>query len=309
MPARRRNAHGSEQVAVRGRLTKFKTLRDIEVGGKRVVVREDLNVPMKDGAVADDTRIVAALETLRYLRDRGARSIVLSHLGRPDGKVVPALSLRPVAAELHARLGSTVAFAPDCVGPAAQNAVAALSDGDVLLLENVRFHPEEEDERSGLRPATRLARRTVRQRRLRDRAPRACLDRGHRARPAVRRRLPHGSGTRRARAPDDRSDATLRLRDRWRESQRQGRRLYEPGRARRRVRDRRRHGEHVPRRAGRRGRNVAARRRSRTRQAHRGAVRREERAAAPADRCGRRRRRSTPTIAPRPCRSRTSAVE
>ena len=122
----------------------FRTLRDLDVRGKRVVVREDLNVPLKDGAVGDDTRIVAALETLRYLHARGARSVVLSHLGRPDGTVVAALSLRPVAAELAKRLGSPVAFADDCVGPAAEAAVGALADGDIVLLENVRFHPEEE---------------------------------------------------------------------------------------------------------------------------------------------------------------------
>jgi len=122
----------------------FRTLRDVDVRGKRVVVREDLNVPMKNGAVGDPTRIVAALETLRYLRDNGARTVVLSHLGRPDGKAVPELSLRPVSIELAARLGTPVAFAEDCVGPAARAAVAALHDGDIVLLENVRFHPEEE---------------------------------------------------------------------------------------------------------------------------------------------------------------------
>jgi phosphoglycerate kinase len=122
----------------------FRTLRGQDVRGKRVVVREDLNVPMKDGAVGDPTRILAALETLRYLRDHGARTIVLSHLGRPDGKVVPGLSLRPVAAALAAQLGTPVAFADDCVGPVAEAAAAALRDGDIVLLENVRFHPEEE---------------------------------------------------------------------------------------------------------------------------------------------------------------------
>jgi phosphoglycerate kinase len=122
----------------------FKTIRDVDVRGKRVLVREDLNVPMKDGVVGDDTRIVAALETLRYLRDGGARTIVLSHLGRPDGKVVERLSLAPVAAALAERLGSPVAFGTDCVGPQARAAVEALADGDIVLLENVRFHPEEE---------------------------------------------------------------------------------------------------------------------------------------------------------------------
>ncbi|MEO6991078.1 MAG: phosphoglycerate kinase [Candidatus Baltobacteraceae bacterium] len=123
---------------------KFKTLADVDVAHRRVVVREDLNVPMKDGAVADDTRIVASLETLRYLIERGARTVVLSHLGRPEGKVVPALSLWPVAERLGERLGVAVAFAADCVGERAQRAVDALHDGAIVVLENVRFHPEEE---------------------------------------------------------------------------------------------------------------------------------------------------------------------
>ncbi|GAC1532276.1 MAG: phosphoglycerate kinase [Vulcanimicrobiaceae bacterium] len=122
----------------------FRTLRDLDVRGKRVIVREDLNVPMKDGVVGDPTRIDAAIETLRDLRTRGARTIVLAHLGRPDGKVVPSMSLRPVAAELGKRLGCDVAFADDCVGPVAQTAVAGMNDGDVVLLENVRFHAAEE---------------------------------------------------------------------------------------------------------------------------------------------------------------------
>jgi len=124
---------------------RFNGLREAgNLRGKRVVVREDLNVPLKDGAVADETRLIAALETLRYLRDAGARTIVLSHLGRPDGKYDPALSLRPVAAELERLLESPVGFAADCVGPPAEAAVAALTDGDIVVLENVRFHPEEE---------------------------------------------------------------------------------------------------------------------------------------------------------------------
>ena len=109
-----------------------------------MLVREDLNVPMSDGTVADFTRIDAALPTLRLLHDRGARVIVLSHLGRPDGKPDPKLSLRPVAAALAQRLGMPVAFAADSVGPPARDAVAKLKDGDVLVLENVRFHPGEE---------------------------------------------------------------------------------------------------------------------------------------------------------------------
>ncbi len=124
--------------------TAFRTLRDLDVRGKRVIVREDLNVPMKDGTVGDPTRIVAAVETLRYLHEHGARTVILSHLGRPDGKAVAALSLRPIAADLSRRLGVPVAFADDCVGPQAESAVSALRDGDLVLLENVRFHAAEE---------------------------------------------------------------------------------------------------------------------------------------------------------------------
>ena len=122
----------------------FLTLEDLDVRGKRVVVREDLNVPMKDGAVGDPTRILAALATLRHLHENGARTIVLSHLGRPDGAANPKYSLAPVARVLSERLGLPVAFAADCIGEPAQKAAAALADGDIVLLENVRFHREEE---------------------------------------------------------------------------------------------------------------------------------------------------------------------
>jgi phosphoglycerate kinase len=118
--------------------------RDVEVRGKRVVVREDLNVPLHDGAISDDTRLRAAVPTLRDLCRRGARVIVMSHLGRPKGRVDPALSLRPVAARLGELLGRPVAFADDCVGPPARDAVARLGDGDLVLLENVRFHAGDE---------------------------------------------------------------------------------------------------------------------------------------------------------------------
>jgi phosphoglycerate kinase len=122
----------------------FRTLDDLDVRGKRVLVREDLNVPLKDGAIADYTRVDAAIATLRWLHEHGARTIVLSHLGRPDGKADPKYTLAPVALALGERLGLPVAFAHDSVGPDVEKAVAALADGDVLLLENVRFHPEEE---------------------------------------------------------------------------------------------------------------------------------------------------------------------
>ena len=115
-----------------------------DVRGKRVLLREDLNVPMKDGKVGDETRIVASLETLRWLSQRGAKTVILSHLGRPDGKADPKYSLRPVAARLGERLGMPVAFVDDCVGPAAVAASHAVPDGGFVLFENVRFHPEEE---------------------------------------------------------------------------------------------------------------------------------------------------------------------
>ena len=119
-----------------------KTARDIDVAGKRVLVRADLNVPLDDGQVGDDTRIRESLPTIEYLIGKGAKVIVCSHLGRPKG-VDPALSLAPVAGRMSNLLGREVLFAEDCVGPVATAAVEAMN-GHVLLLENLRFHPEEE---------------------------------------------------------------------------------------------------------------------------------------------------------------------
>jgi phosphoglycerate kinase len=116
----------------------------LDVRGQRVLVREDLNVPLKDGAITDDTRLRAAVGTLDDLSRRGARVVVMSHLGRPKGRPVPELSLRPVAARLAQVLDRPVGFAEDCVGEPAGLAVERLSEGDVVLLENVRFHPGEE---------------------------------------------------------------------------------------------------------------------------------------------------------------------
>jgi phosphoglycerate kinase len=119
------------------------SITSVDVAAKRVLVREDLNVPMSNGAITDDARIRAAVPTLKHLVERGAMVIVMSHLGRPKG-VERALSLRPVATELAKQLGREVRFTEDCVGEAARAAVGRLEAGDVLLLENVRFHPEEE---------------------------------------------------------------------------------------------------------------------------------------------------------------------
>jgi phosphoglycerate kinase len=124
---------------------KFKTLRDIgDVRGERILLREDLNVPMKDGAVGDESRILAALETLRWLHQHGAKTVILSHLGRPDGKADPKYSLRPVGERLAQHLGTPVEFVSDCIGPQAVAASRALPLGGFALFENVRFHPEEE---------------------------------------------------------------------------------------------------------------------------------------------------------------------
>jgi phosphoglycerate kinase len=120
-------------------------VEDLDVTGKRVIVRVDFNVPLKDGKVESDKRLKESLPTINYLRGKNAKVILMSHLGRPDGKRVPDMSLRPVADALSALLGAPVAFADDCVGPSAEKAVAALAPGGVLLLENLRFHAAEEE--------------------------------------------------------------------------------------------------------------------------------------------------------------------
>jgi phosphoglycerate kinase len=120
------------------------SIRDLDLDGKRVFVRVDFNVPLKDGVVKDDTRIVEALPTLHLARERGARLVLASHLGKAKGERDPKYSLAPVARVLEARLGTPIAFVSDCVGPAAEKAAAALAKGGVLVLENLRFHAGEE---------------------------------------------------------------------------------------------------------------------------------------------------------------------
>jgi phosphoglycerate kinase len=122
----------------------FRTIDQLEAKGKRVLVRADLNVPMKDGAVTDTARIDHAAATIRDLVAKGGRVVVLSHFGRPDGKRVESMSLKAILPALSKAVGKPVAFANDCIGPDAEGAVAALKDGDILLLENTRFHAEEE---------------------------------------------------------------------------------------------------------------------------------------------------------------------
>ncbi|NLJ79488.1 MAG: phosphoglycerate kinase [Firmicutes bacterium] len=121
-----------------------KSIRDVDVQGKRVLVRADFNVPMQEGKITDDKRIRAALPSIKYLLEHGAKVILMSHFGRPKGKVVEELRLDPVAKRLGELLDQPIAKADDCLGPAVEEAVAALKPGDVLLLENVRFYAEEE---------------------------------------------------------------------------------------------------------------------------------------------------------------------
>ncbi len=122
----------------------FRTLDGVDVRGKRVLIRVDLNVPMADGKVSDDTRIRAVAPTIKEVTDKGGRAILLAHFGRPKDGPDPKFSLKPVVPAVSAILGKPVAFATDCVGPAAEQAVAAMKDGDVLVLENTRFHKGEE---------------------------------------------------------------------------------------------------------------------------------------------------------------------
>jgi phosphoglycerate kinase len=133
----------------------FRSLDDADVKGKRVLLRVDLNVPMQDGKVSDSTRIEEIVPTIIELADKGARVILLSHFGRPKGPD-PKSSLRPVVPEIARLLKRPVGFAEDCVGPKAQAAIAGMKDGDILCLENTRFHPEEEknDKEFGRKLAT-----------------------------------------------------------------------------------------------------------------------------------------------------------
>ena len=123
----------------------IKSIKDIQIKNRKVLIRVDFNVPLDEACkITDDSRIKAAIPTIKYAVDSGAKVIVMSHLGRPKGKVVKSQSLMPVARRLSELLGISVNMAPDCIGPNVKDMVDELKPGEVLLLENLRFHPEEE---------------------------------------------------------------------------------------------------------------------------------------------------------------------
>ena len=143
------------------------SIRDLDMKGKRVFMRVDFNVPLNDAQqITDDTRIRASLPSIKLAVEKGARLILSSHLGRPKGKPNPKMSLKPAATRLGELLGKPVSFAPDCVGPEVEAMAKALKDGDVLLLENLRFHAEEE------KNVPEFSGRSLRERRFRLGAPR-----------------------------------------------------------------------------------------------------------------------------------------
>jgi phosphoglycerate kinase len=167
----------------------FATLDQVKVQGRRVLVRADLNVPMKDGKVSDATRIDRLAPTIRELADKGAKVVVLSHFGRPKGKRDASMSLAPLAVPLGRALGGKkVRFAEDCIGAAAERTVAALQPGDVALLENLRFHPEEEANDGGF--AKQLA--SLGELYVNDAF--SCAHRAHASTEAIARLLPHAAG-------------------------------------------------------------------------------------------------------------------
>ena len=252
-------------VSLRSTMTRLRTLDhllDADLRGRAVFVRADFNVPRDGDRILDDTRIRAAVPTLRELQAAGAKLLVFSHYGRPKGKPRPDQSLRPVATALAAIVGADVAFAPDCVGAAAEAAAAATPAGGYCLFENLRFHAgEEANDPEFAAQLARLA-EPLRRRRVRRGAPRPRLDRGRagagRAQRGGAASGPRGRGTR---APARRARGSLRRDPRRRQDQGQDRDHREPAAPARRASPRRRHGEHLPARARLLARKVAGGRR------------------------------------------------
>ena len=179
------------------------TIDDVVLRDKRVIIRADFNVPLDDShQITDDTRIRSTLPTINRAVDDGAKVILCSHLGRPNGKFDPKYSLAPVAKRLGRLMGKDILFAPDCIGPAVEELVAKMKPGDVLLLENLRFHQGEEENDDSLLESAGGPRRCLYQRRVRRRTPGPCLHRRHhqihsrlgrRLPPQERNRIPRGS--------------------------------------------------------------------------------------------------------------------
>ena len=169
------------------------TIRDFDPQGKRVLMRVDFNVPIEDGRVRDDSRIRAALPSIVYLLEHGASIVLMSHLGRPKGKVTDSLRLRPVAQHLSDLIGRPVPATGDAIGLGTTDAVNRMKPGQLLLLENLRFHVGGRGQRSRVRRGSRDLRRRLRQRCLRHRAPRACQHRRRGRDPAGLRGPAHGA--------------------------------------------------------------------------------------------------------------------
>ena len=125
-------------------MAKFNTIKDLDAKGKVVFVRADLNVPFKDGKVTDTTRIDRFVPTVKALTDKGAKVVIASHFGRPKGQVVPEMSLGQIVPDVEKALGRKIVFVDDCIGPKVESAIKAMKDGDVVMLENLRFYAEEE---------------------------------------------------------------------------------------------------------------------------------------------------------------------
>ena len=242
-------------------MTAFRSLDQADVAGKRVLLRVDLNAPMLDGKVSDVTRIERMGPTITEIADKGGKVILLSHFGRPKGPD-PKESLRPVAAEVARIIKRPVAFVEDCIGEKAEAAVNAMKPGDILCLENTRFHKGEEKNDPEFAAALAKPRRHLGQRRLLGGASRARLDR--RARPSSSRlcRAQHAGRARRAaKGAGDPAAAGGRHRRR-RQNLDQARTARQPHRQGRCADHRRRHGQHVPGRAGQGRRQVAVRARN-----------------------------------------------
>ena len=242
----------------------MKTIEDLgDLRGKRVLVRSDFNVPLDGTTITDDGRVRAALPTLTALLSAGARVVVTAHLGRPKGAPEDKYSLKPVAERLSELLGQPVALADDVVGESAKATVAALQDGEIALLENIRFDPREtskvDAERAVARRRAGRAGRRLRVRRLRRRAPQAGVGLRRRAGAPARRRQARAQGGRVAAQGDRRPGPPLRRRPRRLEGVGQARRHREPADQGGPPAHRRRDAVHVPRGQGLLGGQLAPR--------------------------------------------------